>query len=68
MRVRRVIRVNLTGVYSAVICALPFVTERRGHVLPTSSVYAFMNEVGVSPYAVAKAGVEQLGRPRYPRN
>ncbi|WP_240193927.1 MULTISPECIES: hypothetical protein [unclassified Gordonia (in: high G+C Gram-positive bacteria)] len=50
------------------ICALPFVTERRGHVLPTSSVYAFMNEVGVSPYAVAKAGVEQLGRPRYPRN
>jgi NAD(P)-dependent dehydrogenase (short-subunit alcohol dehydrogenase family) len=58
----RVIEVNLTGVYNTVIGALPFITERRGHVLLTSSVYAFMNGVGVSPYAVAKAGVEQLGR------
>ncbi|WP_181697836.1 short-chain dehydrogenase/reductase [Nocardia sp. GTS18] len=58
----RVVEVNLTGVYNTVLAALPFIVERRGHLLLTSSVYAFMNGVGVAPYAVAKAGVEQLGR------
>jgi len=28
----------------------------------TSSVYAFLNGLGVAPYAMAKAGVEALGR------
>ena len=36
--------------------------ERRGHVVVVSSVYAFANGMGSAPYAVAKAGVEQLGR------
>lgn len=58
----RVVEVNLRGVYNTVLAAMPFIVERRGHILLTSSVYAFMNGVGVSPYAVAKAGVEQLGR------
>jgi NAD(P)-dependent dehydrogenase (short-subunit alcohol dehydrogenase family) len=31
-------------------------------VVVTASVYAFTNGVGASPYAMAKAGVEQLGR------
>jgi NAD(P)-dependent dehydrogenase (short-subunit alcohol dehydrogenase family) len=58
----RVLAVNLGGVYNTVITALPQITERRGHVVVTSSVYAFMNGLGAAPYAMAKAGVEQLGR------
>ncbi|KXP01289.1 short-chain dehydrogenase/reductase [Tsukamurella pseudospumae] len=58
----RVLAVNLHGVYNTVLAAMPHILERRGHLLLTSSVYAFMNGVGVSPYAVAKAGVEQLSR------
>jgi NAD(P)-dependent dehydrogenase (short-subunit alcohol dehydrogenase family) len=42
--------------------ALPQIVERRGHVVVTSSVYAFMNGVLNSPYAVAKSGVESMGR------
>ena len=34
----------------------------RGHVLVTASVYAYVNGMANAPYAVAKAGVEQLGR------
>lgn len=58
----RVVDVNLHGVYNTVLAGMPYIVERRGHFLVTSSVYAFMNGGGVSPYAVAKAGVEQLGR------
>jgi NAD(P)-dependent dehydrogenase (short-subunit alcohol dehydrogenase family) len=42
--------------------ALPQIVERKGQMVVISSVYAFMNGFGNSPYAVAKAGVEQLGR------
>ena len=42
--------------------ALPQIVERSGHVVVISSVYAFMNGVLNSPYAVAKAGVESMGR------
>ncbi|CAM3782912.1 short-chain dehydrogenase/reductase [Tsukamurella ocularis] len=58
----RVLAVNLHGVYNTVLAAMPHVLKSSGHLLLTSSVYAFVNGVGVSPYAVAKAGVEQLGR------
>ncbi|HYI37755.1 MAG TPA: SDR family NAD(P)-dependent oxidoreductase, partial [Thermoleophilaceae bacterium] len=34
----------------------------KGHVVVVASVYAFVNGVGTAPYAMAKAGVEQLGR------
>ncbi|MGI8506873.1 MAG: SDR family NAD(P)-dependent oxidoreductase [Solirubrobacteraceae bacterium] len=58
----RVLAVNLGGVYNTVIAAIPEIAARRGHVVVTSSVYAFANGMGAAPYAMAKAGVEQLGR------
>jgi NAD(P)-dependent dehydrogenase (short-subunit alcohol dehydrogenase family) len=58
----RVFEVDMLGVWRTVRAALPQVVERRGHIVVTSSVYAFVNGVLNSPYAVAKAGVESLGR------
>jgi NAD(P)-dependent dehydrogenase (short-subunit alcohol dehydrogenase family) len=58
----RVLAVNLGGAYNTVITALPQIASRRGHVVAISSVYAFTNGVGAAPYAVTKAGIEQLGR------
>jgi NAD(P)-dependent dehydrogenase (short-subunit alcohol dehydrogenase family) len=58
----RVLAVNLGGVYNTVITAVPQIAERGGHIVVTSSVYAFLNGLGAAPYAMAKAGVEQLGR------
>ncbi len=58
----RVFEVDLLGVWRTVRAALPQIVDRRGHVVVTSSVYAFVNGVLNSPYAVAKAGVESMGR------
>lgn len=58
----RVVDVDLFGVWRTVRAALPQIVARRGHVVVIASVYAFMNGVLASPYAVAKAGVEQFGR------
>ncbi|HEX8102315.1 MAG TPA: short-chain dehydrogenase/reductase [Solirubrobacteraceae bacterium] len=58
----RVVDVNLLGVWRTVRAALPHVVARRGHLTLVSSIYAFTNGTFVSPYAVSKAGVEQLGR------
>lgn len=58
----RVFEVDMLGVWRTVRAALPQIVERRGHIVVTSSVYAFVNGVFNSPYAVAKAGVESLGR------
>ncbi|HEX6664966.1 MAG TPA: short-chain dehydrogenase/reductase [Solirubrobacterales bacterium] len=58
----RVFEVDLLGVWRTTRAALPQIAERGGQMVVTSSVYAFMNGFGNSPYAVAKAGVEQLGR------
>lgn len=58
----RVIDVNLLGVYRTVRAGLEEVVARRGQVVLVSSVYAFVNGVMLAPYAMAKAGVEQLGR------
>jgi NAD(P)-dependent dehydrogenase (short-subunit alcohol dehydrogenase family) len=58
----RVIDVDLYGVWRTVRPALPQVIERGGHMVVVASVYAFMNGVMAAPYAMAKAGVEQLGR------
>ena len=58
----RVIEIDLHGVWRTVHAALPQVVERRGHIVVIASVYAFVNGVLASPYAIAKAGVEQLGR------
>ncbi|HSS04914.1 MAG TPA: SDR family oxidoreductase [Solirubrobacterales bacterium] len=58
----RVFEVDMLGVWRTVRAALPQIVERKGHVVVTSSVYAFVNGVLNTPYAVAKSGVEQLGR------
>jgi NAD(P)-dependent dehydrogenase (short-subunit alcohol dehydrogenase family) len=58
----RVFEVDMLGVWRTVRAALPQVVERQGHVVVTASVYAFVNGVLNSPYAVAKSGVESLGR------
>jgi NAD(P)-dependent dehydrogenase (short-subunit alcohol dehydrogenase family) len=58
----RVIEIDLLGVWRTVHPALPQVIERRGHVVVVASVYAFVNGVMATPYAMSKAGVEQLGR------
>lgn len=58
----RVLDVNLYGVYRTVDVALPEIVRRRGHVVVIASIYAFMNGAGAAPYAMSKAGVEQLGR------
>src|SRR4051794_25376894 len=58
----RTLDVNLMGVYRTVDAALPEIVRRRGHAVVISSVYAFINGMGLAPYAMAKAGVEQLGR------
>jgi NAD(P)-dependent dehydrogenase (short-subunit alcohol dehydrogenase family) len=58
----RTIDVNLMGVVRTVEAALPEVTRNGGHVVVVASAYAFQNGVGLTPYAMAKAGVEQFGR------
>lgn len=58
----RVIAVNQQGVVNTVEVALPEIVRNRGHIVVISSVYAFANGVGVVPYAMSKAAVEQLGR------
>jgi hypothetical protein len=47
---------------TAARAALPHVIAARWHVLVTASVYAYVNGMANAPYAVSKAGVEQLGR------
>jgi NAD(P)-dependent dehydrogenase (short-subunit alcohol dehydrogenase family) len=58
----RVLEVDLLGVWRTVRPALPQIVARGGHVVVVASVYAFVNGIGNAPYAMAKAGVEQLGR------
>ena len=41
---------------------MPWIVRRRGHVVVISSIYAFTNGVGATPYAMSKAAVEQFGR------
>jgi NAD(P)-dependent dehydrogenase (short-subunit alcohol dehydrogenase family) len=58
----RVLDVNVRGVARTVAAALPEIIVRRGHVVVLSSIYAFTNGVGTTPYAMSKAAVEQFGR------
>lgn len=58
----KVIEVDLLGVWRTVRACLPQIIERRGHVLITASIYAFLNGVVNAPYAMSKAGVESFGR------
>ena len=58
----RVIDVNLGGVIKTIRACLPQIVQRRGQLVLVASIYAFTNGALQSPYAAAKAGVEQLGR------
>ncbi len=58
----RVIAVNLAGVWNTVRAALPHIVESQGHVLITSSTYAYLNGMVNAPYAATKAAVKQIGR------
>jgi NAD(P)-dependent dehydrogenase (short-subunit alcohol dehydrogenase family) len=55
---RRVIAVNVLGVFNTVHAALPAVRARRGHVLVTASVASFAHPPAMSAYAASKAAVE----------
>ena len=57
----RVIEVNLLGVYRTIQMALPHVIERRGYVLPVSSMASSIHGPGMSAYSASKAAVEALG-------
>jgi NAD(P)-dependent dehydrogenase (short-subunit alcohol dehydrogenase family) len=57
---KRVIDVNLTGVFHTVRATLPAVIGTKGYVLVVSSLAAFAAAPGMSPYDASKAGVEHL--------
>lgn len=58
----RVLEVNVLGVYRTVHAALPEVIRNEGHVVVVASIYAFINGILMTPYAMSKAAVEQFGR------
>jgi NAD(P)-dependent dehydrogenase (short-subunit alcohol dehydrogenase family) len=57
---KRVIDVNLLGVFHTVRAALPSVIERRGYILVVSSEAAFAPAPGLVAYNASKAGAEHL--------
>src|SRR6202045_3989471 len=58
--VKRVLDVNLLGVFHTVRAALPSIIDRRGYVLIVSSLAAFAAAPGMAPYDMSKAGNEHL--------
>jgi NAD(P)-dependent dehydrogenase (short-subunit alcohol dehydrogenase family) len=58
--VKRVLDVNLLGVFHTVRATLPALIERRGYVLIVSSLAAFAAAPGMAPYDMSKAGNEHL--------
>ncbi|MBS9534818.1 SDR family NAD(P)-dependent oxidoreductase [Mycobacterium sp. M1] len=59
---RRVIDVNLVGVFHTAHAALPYLRRRRGYLLAVASIGAVIPGPTVSGYMAAKAGVESLVR------
>ncbi|HEY7051176.1 MAG TPA: short-chain dehydrogenase/reductase, partial [Mycobacterium sp.] len=58
----RTVEVDLLGQWKTARATLPALIERRGHIMFVGSIYAFFNGVLAAPYAMSKAGVEQLAR------
>jgi len=58
--VRRLLDINVLGVFHTVRVALPSIIERRGYVLIVSSFAAYAASPGLAPYHAAKAGVEHF--------
>lgn len=59
---RRIVEVDLFGVWHTIQAALPEVVRNQGQILVTSSIYAFINGMANAPYAASKAAVEALTR------
>lgn len=59
---RRLLDVNLHGVWHTMWAAADHVVERRGHIVLISSIAAYILTPGWAAYAAGKAAVEQLGR------
>jgi NAD(P)-dependent dehydrogenase (short-subunit alcohol dehydrogenase family) len=57
---RRVIDVNVNGVFHTVRAALPHVIERKGYVLVVSSLAAYAASPGLVAYHASKAGAEHF--------
>ena len=57
---RRVVDINVTGVFHTVRAALPHVIEQRGYVLVVSSLAAFTAAPGMASYNASKAGAEHF--------
>lgn len=57
---RRVIDVNLTGVFHTVRAALPTLIERRGYLLVVASLASYVVAPGLAAYCASKAGVEHF--------
>jgi NAD(P)-dependent dehydrogenase (short-subunit alcohol dehydrogenase family) len=57
---RRVIDVNVNGVFHAVRATLPSVIDRRGYVLIVSSFAAYSAAPGLAAYHASKAAVEHF--------
>lgn len=57
---KRVIDVNVTGVFNTVRAALPSVIERKGYVLVVSSLAAFAAAPGMAAYDASKAASEHF--------
>ncbi len=57
---KRVVDINITGVFHTVRAALPSVIERRGYVLVVSSLAAYGPAPGLAAYNASKAGAEHF--------
>ncbi len=57
---RRVLDINVLGVFHTVRAALPSVIERKGYILVVSSLAAFAPAPGLAAYNASKAGVEHF--------
>jgi NAD(P)-dependent dehydrogenase (short-subunit alcohol dehydrogenase family) len=57
---RRVIDVNINGVFHTVRAALPHLVERKGYVLVVSSLAAYGAAPGLVAYNASKAGAEHF--------
>jgi NAD(P)-dependent dehydrogenase (short-subunit alcohol dehydrogenase family) len=57
---KRVVDVNLTGVFHTVRAALPALIERKGYVLVVSSLAAYAASPGLVAYHASKAGAEHF--------
>jgi NAD(P)-dependent dehydrogenase (short-subunit alcohol dehydrogenase family) len=55
---KRVLDVNVLGVFHTVRATLPALIERRGYVLIVSSLAAYAAAPGLAPYNASKAGIE----------